>query len=56
MNKTKEVYVILSNPENSSCLVNSVYLNKKKAERWIHSQNRKLGFRQYDLEISQLIK
>jgi len=52
---TKIVWVILANPENSSCVINAVYNDKEKAEQWIKKENEKLGNDFYWVERSQLI-
>lgn len=56
MNKTKKVYVILADPECSSCIVNAVCLDKEYAENWVKKENKALKFKLYWVEESQLIK
>jgi len=51
-----KVWVILANPESSSCIVNAVYLDRGKAEKWIEQEHKKLGFSAFWIEGSQLIK
>ena len=55
MKKAEKVWVICVNPECSSCIVNAVYKNKEKAEKWVEQKNRKLKFSLYWVEQSQLI-
>ena len=56
MNKAQKVYVILADPECSSCIVNSVYLSKEKADKWVEKENKATKFKLYWVEQSQLIK
>lgn len=55
-NKAQKVYVILADPICSSCMVNAVYLDKEKADKWVKKENKKLGYCLYWIEQSQLIK
>ena len=48
-----EVYVIMADPEVSSCIVNAVYVSRYKAELWIEKQ---VYSDKYYIEVSQLIK
>jgi len=58
MEKARKVWVICANLDviSSSCIVNSVYLNKKLAEEWVKKQNEEFGIEAYFIEQSQLIK
>jgi len=56
MAKAKKVYVILANFGSSSCIANAVYIDKEKAEEWVAKENKKLGFKAYWVEQSQLIR
>ena len=56
MAKAEKVYVILADPNYSSCLVNAVYLDKEAAEKWVKRENKKLRHDYYWVEQSQLIK
>lgn len=51
-----KVWVILADPESSSCIVSAVYLSKAKAEKWVEYKNKQLGFSAFWIEQSQLIK
>jgi hypothetical protein len=51
----KECWVIIAD-ESSSCLVNSVYMNKEEAEEWVKKENSKIGCDFYYIEQSQLIE
>lgn len=51
----KECWVIIAD-ESSSCLVNSVYMNKEEAEEWVEKENSKIGCEFYYIEQSQLIE
>ena len=55
-NKAKTVWVILANPDCSSCMVNAVCLNEKYAKDWVKKENKALGFDGYFIEQSQLIE
>ena len=55
-NKAKTVWVILADPECSSCTVNAVCLNEKYARNWVKKENKALGFEAYWVEQSQLIE
>ena len=55
MNKTQTVYVILADPTCSSCMVNAVYLDKERAEKWVKKENKAAKFNLYWIEESQLI-
>ena len=50
------VWVIIGEPESSSCLVNAVYMDKEKAEKWVEEENKKIGKEFYYIEQSQLIE
>lgn len=56
MAKAKKVYVILADPDCSSCIVNAVYIAKEAAEEWVKKENKKLGYKAYWVEQSQLIR
>ena len=56
MAKAEKVYVVLVDPNYSSCIVNAVYINKEKAEEWVEKENKRLGHYYYWVEQSQLIK
>jgi len=56
MAKAEKVYVILADPISSSCIVNAVYIDKEAAEEWVAKENKKLGYKAYWTEQSQLIR
>jgi len=56
MAKAEKVYVVLVDPNYSSCIVNAVYIDKEKAEEWVEKENKRLGHYYYWVEQSQLIK
>lgn len=51
-----KVWIILADPESSSCIVNAVYLDKERTEKWTEYKNKQLGFSAFWIEESQLIK
>jgi len=55
-NKAKTVWVILTDPVCSSCMVNAVYLDKEKADKWVKKENKAAKFKLYWVEQSQLIE
>jgi len=59
MNKVTKVWVVFGNhnyPYRDSCSVNSIYLDKEKAEKWVEEENKKLGKYFHWIEESQLIE
>ena len=56
MNKAQKVYVILADPVCSSCMVNAVYLDKERADKWVKKENKAAKFKLYWVERSQLIE
>lgn len=52
----KKAWVICCERACCSCVVNAVYEDRKEALKWIRKENKKLGFKTYYLEQSQLIK
>jgi len=56
MNKATKVWVILSDLERSSCMVNAVYLDKERADKWVKKENKAAKFNLYWVERSQLIE
>jgi len=56
MAKAEKVYVVLVDPNYSSCIVNAVYINREEAEEWVAKENKKLRFEAYWVEQSQLIR
>jgi len=56
MSKAQKVYVICALPECSSCMVNAVYLDKERADKWVKKENEAAKFKLYRVEQSQLIE
>lgn len=56
MSKATKVYVILADPVCSSCMVNAVYLDKERADKWVEKENKVAKFKLYWVEQSQLIE